>query len=165
MNYPEKIGATILRLRNIKGISQEKMAFEAGIDRRYMSDIENGKRNISLDILVKISNYFGMSLSDFMSRAENDLHYNDSNDTLKECLVEFGYEDAVLLESPSYRNAVVGTSEDGRVIYSQKIILEDMIIDEGMSYEEAIDHFSYNLLRSLPYMGKMSPIILNDIDI
>lgn len=163
MNYQVKIGKAIIKLRNAKGISQEKMAYEAKIDRRYMSDIENGKRNISLDILCKIASYFDLSLSDFMARVEDTTNYNDSNDSLKEWLVEQGYEDSILLESPSYRNAVIGVSEDGRVIYSAHIILQDMMIDEGMEYEEAIDHFSYNLLRSLPYMGEMAPIIQHDI--
>ena len=67
------------------------------------------------------------------------------------------------MESPTYRNAVLGVSDDGRVIYSERIILEDMMIDEGMDLESALDHFSYNLLRSLPYMGNMAPIILHDI--
>lgn len=163
MNYQENIGKAIIRLRNARGISQEKMALEAKIDRRYMSDIENGKRNISLDILCKISEFFDLSLSDFLSRVEVTTHFNDSNNDIKEWLVDQGYENSVVLESPSYRNAVIGISEEGRVIYSARIILQDMIIDEGMKYEDAIDHFSYNLLRSLPYMGEMAPIIQYDI--
>lgn len=163
MNYQVKIGKAIIKLRTSKGISQEKMALEAKIDRRYMSDIENGKRNISLDILCKVARYFDLPLSDFMARVEETTNYDDSNDSLKEWLVEQGYDDSILLESPSYRNAVVGVSDEGRVIYSERIILQDMMIDEGMEYEEAIDHFSYNLLRSLPYMGKMAPIIQHDI--
>lgn len=163
MNYKEKIGKAIVRLRTSRGVSQEKMAYEANIDRRYMSDIENGKRNISLDVLSKISDYFNLPLSDFLSRAEDYTHYDDSNDSLKKWLVEQGFEDAVVLEKPSYRNAVIGVSEDGRVIYSERIIIEDMILDEGMDPEEAMDYYSYGLLRSLPYMGKMAPIILSDI--
>ena len=163
MNYPEKIGKAIIRLRSAKGISQEKMALEAKIDRRYMSDIENGKRNISLDILCKISEFFDLTLSDFIARVEDTTQYNDSNDELKEWLVDQGYENSIVLESPSYRNAVIGVSEEGRVIYSARIILQDMMIDEGMEYEEAFEHFSYNLLRSLPYMGEMAPIIQYDI--
>jgi transcriptional regulator with XRE-family HTH domain len=139
------------------------MALEAKIDRRYMSDIENGKRNISLDILCKIAQYFDLHLSDFMAIVEEPSKYDDSNDPLKEWLVDQGYNDSILLESPSYRNAVVGVSEEGRIIYSARIILQDMMIDEGMEYEEAVDHFSYNLLRSLPYMGEMAPIIQYDI--
>ena len=163
MNYQVYIGKAIIKLRTAKGISQEKMALEAKIDRRYMSDIENGKRNISLDILCKIAQYFDLSLSDFMAIVEEPSKYDDSNAPLKEWLVDQGYNDSILLESPSYRNAVVGVSEEGRIIYSARIILQDMMIDEGMEYEEAVDHFSYNLLRSLPYMGEMAPIIQYDI--
>lgn len=163
MNYQEKIGKEIRRLRGSLGISQETLAFEAKIDRRYMSDVENGKRNISLDILCRIANYFNLSLSDFFARVENTQHYDDSNETLKELLQFQGYENSVVLENPSYRNAVVGVSEDGRVIYSERIIIEDMMIDEGMTHEDAIDHFNYNLIRSLPYMGEKAPIIQHDI--
>ena len=165
MNYQIKIGKAIIKLRNTKGISQEKMALESKIDRRYMSDIENGKRNISLDILCKIADYFDLPLSDFMARVEDTTNYDDNNDTLKEWLSDQGYENSVVLESPSYRNAIIGISEEGRVIYSARIILQDMVIDEGMEYEDAIDHFNYNLLRSLPYMGEMAPIIQYDISI
>ena len=163
MNYQENIGKAIIRLRASKGVSQEKMALEANIDRRYMSDIENGKRNISLEVLSKIADYFGMPLSDFIARVENTTNYDDSNDELKDWLVEQGYEESIVFESPTYRNAVLGISEEGRVIYSERIIIEDMMIDEGMELEEAIDHFEFNLLRSLPYMGEMAPIILHDI--
>ena len=128
-----------------------------------MSDIENGKRNISLDILCKIADYFNLPLSDFFARVENTAHYDDPNDSLKEWLVSQGYDEAIVLENPSYRNAVVGISDEGRVIYSEKIIIEDMIIDEGMSYEEALDNFNYNLIRSLPYMSEMAPIIQHDL--
>ena len=163
MDYQERIGNAIVRLRAARGVSQEKMALEAKIDRRYMSDIENGKRNISIDILSRIADYFGIALSDLVSRAEEHADYNESNDSLKEWLVDQGYEEAIVLESPTYRNAVLGISEEGRVIYSERIIIEDMIIDEGMAIEDAYDNFSYNLLRALPYMGKMAPIILHDI--
>ena len=163
MDYQERIGKAIVRLRAARGVSQEKMALEAKIDRRYMSDIENGKRNISIDILSRIADYFGIALSDLVSRAEEHAEYNESNDSLKEWLVDQGYEDAIVLESPTYRNAVLGISEDGRVIYSERIIIEDMVVDEGMGIDDAFDNFSYNLLRALRYMGEKAPIILHDI--
>ena len=94
---------------------------------------------------------------------EEHAEYNESNDSLKEWLVDQGYEDAIVLESPTYRNAVLGISEDGRVIYSERIIIEDMVVDEGMDIDDAFDNFSYNLLRALPYMGEKAPIILHDI--
>ena len=66
MDYQERIGKAIVRLRAARGVSQEKMALEAKIDRRYMSDIENVKRNISIDILSRIADYFGIALSDLV---------------------------------------------------------------------------------------------------
>ena len=49
MSIHEKFGQAVATLRKEKGYSQERFAFEAGIARKYMSDIENGKRNVSLD--------------------------------------------------------------------------------------------------------------------
>ena len=70
MTIQEKVGKTIIKLRNERGMSQETFAYESGIDRRYMSDIENGKRNISLDILERVAIKLGISLSDFFQIAE-----------------------------------------------------------------------------------------------
>ena len=164
MGFQETLGKAIIRIRGSRGISQERMALEANIDRRYLSDIENGKRNVSLDVLLRISRFFGMPLSVFLARVEDTTHYDDSNDSLREWLLERGFEESIVLESPSYRNAVIGISENGRVIYSGRIILEDMMIDEGLAAEEALDHFKYILLRSLPSMGEMAPIIQSDIE-
>ncbi len=70
MYLQEKIGGTIVRLRREKGYSQEAFANEAGIDRRYMSDIENGKRNISIDILDRVCNKLGIKISEFFVEVE-----------------------------------------------------------------------------------------------
>lgn len=70
MSIQEKLGKTIVLLRKEKGLSQESFAYDAGIDRRYMSDIENGKRNISLDILERISQKLGLKISELFAIAE-----------------------------------------------------------------------------------------------
>lgn len=70
MSLQEDLGKTIIRLRKEKGYSQEAFANEAGIDRRYMSDIENGKRNISIDILDRVCNKLGIKISDFFVEVE-----------------------------------------------------------------------------------------------
>lgn len=162
MNYQKKIGRAIIKLRESKGLSQEDFALKLKIDHLDMNDIENGEGNLSLDILCKISEFFDLSFNDFIARVEEVMQYNDNNDSLKKWLIEQGYKDAILFEGPSYRNAVIGVSEDGRVIYSARIIFEDMMIDEGMDYEEALECFN-DILNSLPYMGKMAPIIQHEI--
>lgn len=70
MTLQEKVGKAIIKLRKERGMSQETFAFESGIDRRYMSDIENGKRNISLDILERIADKLNIRLSDFFLQVE-----------------------------------------------------------------------------------------------
>lgn len=45
----EKFGTTIVKLRTDKHISQEEFASLSDISTRYLSDIENGKRQFSLD--------------------------------------------------------------------------------------------------------------------
>ena len=66
----QQIGKAIIAIRKEKGLSQESLAFEAGVDRRYMSDLENGKRNVSLEVLNRIADYFEIPLSHFIAMAE-----------------------------------------------------------------------------------------------
>ena len=70
MTLQEKVGKTIIQLRKERGLSQDTFAFEAGIDRRYMSDIENGKRNISLDILERVCQKLGIKISELFVAVE-----------------------------------------------------------------------------------------------
>ena len=70
MTIQEKLGKAIVNLRKERGLSQDIFAYDAGIDRRYMSDIENGKRNISLDIIERISQKLGLKISELFAIAE-----------------------------------------------------------------------------------------------
>lgn len=49
------VGTNIRRLRLSEEMSQEELAGEAGINRAYLSTVENGKRNISIDNIVAIA--------------------------------------------------------------------------------------------------------------
>ena len=61
----EDVGNRIRYLRKQRGISQEKLALIAGIDRTYLAGIESGKRNATLISLEKIINALGVSMKDF----------------------------------------------------------------------------------------------------
>ncbi|MEN0056934.1 MAG: helix-turn-helix transcriptional regulator [Mucilaginibacter sp.] len=54
MDIKLKVGQRIKELRNNKGISQEALANKAEIDRTYVTDVENGRRNISIQNLEKL---------------------------------------------------------------------------------------------------------------
>ena len=70
-NTLQKIGKTIIQLRKQKSLSQEAFANEAGIERRYMSDIENGKRNISIEMLERICSKLDLKLSELFVIVES----------------------------------------------------------------------------------------------
>lgn len=60
-----KVGNRIKELRKIEGISQEKLAFKAELDRTYVAGVESGKRNLSIKSLEKIVKALGVSFEDF----------------------------------------------------------------------------------------------------
>ena len=70
MSLQKNLGITLKALRAEKGVSQEKLALNTGIDRRYMSDIENGRRNISLEIIEKLAAFFELKVSELFQRIE-----------------------------------------------------------------------------------------------
>lgn len=61
----EKIGSRIQELRKSQGLSQEKFALKAEIDRTYLAGIEQGKRNLTIKSLEKILNSLDISFSEF----------------------------------------------------------------------------------------------------
>lgn len=71
MSTLEKIGVAIKTLRNNRGLSQEQFCTQCGIDQHYLSNIENGQRNLSIDIVERIASCFEMSLSLFFDKVES----------------------------------------------------------------------------------------------
>lgn len=164
MSLQNNIGLAIRALRAQRNVSQEKLALETGIGRRYMSDIENGRRNVSMEMLEKLASFFEISASELVRRIEQADLPPLTLDTLKEYLCDLGHDDAVVLEGPDYLSAVIGVSEDGRVIYSFSRMVEHLMLNDGMSREEASDFIDFNTIGALPYMGEKSPIVLMEIE-
>ena len=61
----EKVGQRIKDLRLKAGISQEKLALKAEVDRTYLAGVESGKRNLSIKSLEKIVKSLNYSFHDF----------------------------------------------------------------------------------------------------
>ena len=60
-----QVGNRIKTLRKSLNISQEEFAYRCGMDRTYITSLENGKRNISIVNLDRIAKVFNMALRDF----------------------------------------------------------------------------------------------------
>ena len=67
MNIKEKFGQKVKLLREQKGISIEHFASISNVDRNYISDIEKGKRNVSIEIIEKIIVAFESDFATFFN--------------------------------------------------------------------------------------------------
>lgn len=65
-------GQTIRRLRLSKDISQEKFADMCSLHRTYISDVELGKRNVSLENIDKMAEALNIHISDLFKEVERD---------------------------------------------------------------------------------------------
>jgi transcriptional regulator with XRE-family HTH domain len=62
----KQLGQRIKELRLKAGYSQEELAAKAGLHRTYMSDIERGERNVSVENIEKIAKALGVKSSDLL---------------------------------------------------------------------------------------------------
>lgn len=62
-----RLARNLRRLREQKGWSQEKFAFEANIHRTYVSDIERGARNPTITVVEKLAVPLGVTASELLS--------------------------------------------------------------------------------------------------
>ena len=96
MNTLEKIGLITKRHRVSRDLSQEQFCNQCGIDQHYISNIENGQRNLSIVFIEKIASFFNLSLSQFFAEVENvkdnqvpTSTHSQSNNSTKERFVAY----------------------------------------------------------------------------
>lgn len=85
------------------------------------------------------------------------------NKCIRETLCDMGHDDSVLFDNPDYDDAIVGVTDEGRVIYDFDAMVKCLVDSDGMSELEAIEFIEYNTIRALPYAGEKAPIIMNRI--
>ena len=49
------VAQTVRKARKAAGLSQEELGFEAGLDRTYISQVERGKRNVTIVVLARLA--------------------------------------------------------------------------------------------------------------
>ena len=62
------------KIRKLRKLNQQKVAMELNISREALSHYENGKREPSLDMLVKMSRYFNVSIDYLITGEEFTKH-------------------------------------------------------------------------------------------
>ena len=66
MDLREVFAANVRRLRHERGISQENLAYEAGINRTYLSKLEKGASDAGLEIIGKLASVLEVKPADLL---------------------------------------------------------------------------------------------------
>ena len=69
-----------------------------------------------------------------------------------------------MFDNPSYDSAIIGVSDDGRVIYDFEMMVQSLITGNNMSAEDAAEFIQYNSIRSAAYIPN-GPIVMYGIKI
>ena len=67
MDIRKKIGLRIKEYRTNLKLTQEALAFKAEIDKTYINEVENGKRNVSVINLEKIISALEVTIREFFN--------------------------------------------------------------------------------------------------
>lgn len=69
MNGRSLVARNVRRIRVTKGISQERLAFDSGIDRSYLGGIEREAKNPTIDLLDRLAGTLEVSLAELFAEA------------------------------------------------------------------------------------------------
>ena len=65
MDIKQTFGQKVNALRKGKNLSQEDLAEKSGLNRPYISAIEQGKRNVSLEVIEKLAEALEIEIKEF----------------------------------------------------------------------------------------------------
>ena len=68
MDVRNRVGKNVRTLRVDRGLSQEELAYKAGIHQTYLSGVEGGKRTPSVLVLERIADGLGVDVGRLFER-------------------------------------------------------------------------------------------------
>lgn len=78
-------------IRTYHGIRQSQLAEEMGLSKSYLSELESGKKEISIEVLKKYSEHFNMPMSSilfFMENSESPKALEKSRDRISKRVIK-----------------------------------------------------------------------------
>ena len=66
MEPAKQLGQNLRRLRKERGLTQEQLALEAGLDMSYISEVESGQWNITINTALKLTEALAVRLVDLL---------------------------------------------------------------------------------------------------
>jgi len=68
MDLRETFATNLRRLRNARGLSQDDLAYDAGMSRSYLSQLEKGMFYVSIKIIGKLADTLQAEPEEFLKR-------------------------------------------------------------------------------------------------
>lgn len=68
-DFLQQFGLTVRRLRNESGWTQQQLAEATGLTRAYLVTVEGGKQNVTMDVVVRLANAFGVTPDHLLATA------------------------------------------------------------------------------------------------
>jgi transcriptional regulator with XRE-family HTH domain len=73
MRLEQTVGINVRRLRKARGLSQESLAADSGIDMRYLGGIERGQENPTVAVVGDIAKALGVHASTLLTEPRSKL--------------------------------------------------------------------------------------------
>ena len=67
MGIEHVVGQNVRRIRRERGVSQEALAYDAGVARGYMSGIERGEKNPTVKLLARIAQVLRCTVAELVT--------------------------------------------------------------------------------------------------
>lgn len=81
-------------------------------------------------------------------------------DRVEELLLDNDLEGTAYFTGDDYDTAILGYTDDGRIVYSYEKMVEWLVENDNMIPEDAVEWLDYNTIRAIPYMGEKAPVVV-----
>ena len=130
-----KLGSKIRRLRRGEGLTQAHLADKLGISASYLNLIEHNNRNVTVDLLLRLADQFGLNLSDLAEDEEGRL-VADMMEVFGDAMFdEFDLTNVDVRElvsaTPTGSKAVLALYDAYRKTQADVLTLVEQVSDEG----------------------------------
>lgn len=84
------------------------------------------------------------------------------NDQNKIEYIKERYPDSYIMDG--FDDAIIGVDCcAGKIVYSFEKMISVLMERDKMKYDDAVEYIDYNCVRTIPYYGELSPIIVDDL--
>lgn len=81
MNLKQRFGSAVRARRKRLNMSQQELSFRLGADQAYVSRIERGQMNVTLDSVEQIASALGIGMENLLALPASGNHDGESGST------------------------------------------------------------------------------------